>query len=147
MIRKIGDMWSIFKTTDNFIVTTNSYIRTDGAIVMGRGIAKQLRNKHPGIDKALAAGVDHLGYYGLSAVIGPDFQNIIAFQVKYHFAEDATLALITKSTNMLDAWSRRFSNRRYDMNFPGIGFGGLAYDDVLPIIESLPDNVRVWTFT
>ena len=147
MIRETGDMWSIFKTTDNFIVTTNSYIRTDGALVMGRGIAKQLRDRFPGIDKALAAGVKHLGYYGLSAAVGPDFQTIVALQVKYHFADKATLELITASTNTLNAWSRRFNDRRYDMNFPGIGYGGLAYDDVLPIVETLPNNVHVWTFT
>ncbi len=30
------------------------------------------------------------------------------------------------------------------LNFPGIGYGGLNRNEVLPIISILPDNVEIW---
>ncbi len=141
MIREYGDMWSIYGKTDCFIVTTNSYIRTDGALVMGRGIAKQLVDRVPGIAWRFAEQIEHLGKYGLVISHG-----LIAFQVKYRYDHDAELELITYSTSLLSIHASFAKNKRFDMNFPGIGNGRLNYDLVLPIIETLPDNVHVWTF-
>ena len=35
-----GDLWTAFAPTNLFLITTNSTIRKDGALVMGRGIAQ-----------------------------------------------------------------------------------------------------------
>ena len=146
MIRETGDMWSVYDTTDYFIVTTNSYLRSDEALVMGRGIARQLKDKLPKVPYTFGSLIDHLGTYALVFINRPNACTLGAFQVKHHFADDATLALITMSTKTLAAFATQFKDYRYDINFPGIGNGGLAYDDVLPIIQTLPDNVHVWTF-
>ena len=50
MIQKIGDMWSIFNITDYFIFTGNSYIKINGAVVMGRGLALDVKKRILGID-------------------------------------------------------------------------------------------------
>ena len=146
MIKKTGDMWSIFDLSDFFIVTTNSYIRRDGKIVMGRGIAKQLAERFPTIPHEFAKQTTHLGTYGLIIHLRDD-THLGAFQVKHHFADPATLSLIEYSTRHLTNLANRLPSNRFDINFPGIGNGRLKYDDVLPVIEQLPDNVHVWTFS
>jgi hypothetical protein len=136
-----GNMWSIYDETDYFIVTTNSYIRTDGAVVMGRGIAKQLAARVPKIPYILGDLIDHLTEYGVIMV-----RKHGAFQVKYHFKDPADLGLIHRAVFDLTQYAEAVPTKRFDMNFPGIGNGHLAYDDVLPLLQPLPDNVHVWTF-
>jgi len=140
-----GDMWSVFDETDFFLVTTNSYIRQDGALVMGRGIAKQLANRFPHMPYNFANQTTHLGTYGLIIHLRDD-THLGAFQVKHHYSDAATLSLIQYSTNHLYNLANRLPSKRFDMNFPGIGNGRLPYDEVLPIIETLPNNVHIWTY-
>ena len=126
MIRKLGNMWSIFDQTDVFIVTTNSYIRTDNAIVMGRGIAAQLKNRYPNVPYEFGHLIKHLGLYGLVTIptkIGLPLLG--AFQVKYHYADPATLELIQISTDKLETLALNNPTNRFDLNFPGIGNGKL----------------------
>ena len=40
-IFKHGDMWQALAHVDHFLVTTNSFLRRDGCLVMGRGMALQ----------------------------------------------------------------------------------------------------------
>lgn len=48
-----GDMWTAYEPADLFLITTNSTIRPDGALVMGRGIARQARDRFPGLAEVL----------------------------------------------------------------------------------------------
>lgn len=142
-----GDMRTVINQVDHFIVTTNSFIKTNGAVVMGRGLAKQVRDSFPGVDKALGqeivrvTGLKQGGKYGL--LLG---NPLSAFQVKYHFKDTADIELIEFSTDMLHREALVNPNKKYALNFPGIGNGKLSYDEVKPIIDELPDNVQVWTF-
>lgn len=141
---KIGNMWSCFDTTDHFLITTNAIVKADGCLVMGRGIAKQCRDKFANIDFAMGRAVQSASFaYGiiLGAKIG-------LFQVKYHWQDDAKIELIKMSADMLSVYARKNPNKRIDLNFPGIGNGKLAkqYDEVLETISVLPDNVNVWKY-
>lgn len=48
-----GDMWRAFDDADLFLITTNAVLKSNWALVMGRGIAKQARDRFPGIDLAI----------------------------------------------------------------------------------------------
>jgi hypothetical protein len=37
----VGDMWTAYQSADLFLITTNATITARGALVMGRGIARQ----------------------------------------------------------------------------------------------------------
>lgn len=132
-------MWG---DTDLFLFTSNPVVNKQGLAVMGRGIAKQLADAQPDVRQHFGrvlsaprpANVGVLGWY--------DWQMVGWFRVKDHFAQDAKTGIINASMLMLKALSPGFN--RIDMNFPGIGNGKLAREDVLPIIEQLPDNVHVW---
>ena len=150
MIYEYGDMFSIYDSTDLFVITTNSTIKSNGALVMGRGIAKQVRDKFKDVDKDIGAFIYEIcgseGLYGFRP--SPNFPQgkLGIFQVKYHYADKASLTLIHASTVMLRDWAKEHSDIRIDMNYPGIGYGGLSIITVEPFVQMLPDNVHVWRF-
>ena len=152
MILEHGNMWDVFGKTDLFIITTNSFIKANRSLVMGRGIALEARTKIPNIDfkfgNKIAETCGHLGKYGLIIVKQHDSQSqsVGAFQVKRHFQDKADGNLIAISTLMLKQLADKYTNYRFDINFPAIGFGKLKVGEVMPIISSLPDNVHVWQF-
>lgn len=140
-IYRQGNMWSVFDEVDHFVITTNSFIKNNGAVVMGAGIAKQVRDTYPGIDQVIGAAIQHMGTYNV--IIGG---KIGVFQVKYHFKDAADLALITASTAALASIATSNPAKIYALNFPGIGNGKLSYNSVKPVVDLLPDNVQIWTF-
>lgn len=141
-----GNMWNAFHDTDAFCITTNSYIRNDGELVMGRGIAKVAKQTFDDLPKAFGEKIDHLETYGLMPSNRNEIDKFVAFQVKTHFRNQADLDLIQKSAGGLLQMAEKYPNKRFDLNFPGIGNGGRNQSEVMPIIEDLPKNVHIWRF-
>lgn len=142
-----GNMWDVFGKTDLFLITTNPIINKSGGLVMGRGIAKQMKDSFPGSDVELARMVrafphNHIGNLYCEPVFGR--QQVGYFMVKTHWAEPASLPVIMRSTaELIEAATHR---KRIDLNFPGIGNGKLPRETVLPLMEYLPDNVHIWEY-
>ena len=148
MILLTGNMWDEFHDADYFIFTGNAFVKNNGALVMGRGIAKQVRDTFRGIDVRLGTAITAAKLQGASGnfygtIVG---KKIGVFQVKYHWSDKADLGLIAKSAEMLLEIANNHPSKTFHMNFPGIGNGHLKYEDVLPLLEFLPDNVFIWTF-
>jgi len=147
-------MWTAYDTADLFLITTNSTLRRDGTLVMGRGMARQARDRFPGLDAALGGQIRQVcgsgGQYGL--LISPRWQpgaaphKLGCFQVKRHWQRPADLTLIGHSVTALTWWARLHSDCHIHLNFPGIGNGGLARTAVLPLLTALPDNVTIWEY-
>ena len=149
MILEKGDMWSQWGKTDLWLFTGNSYINKKCELVMGRGLALEVKTKFPALPRYLGGYIKsmrggHLGVYGFIPwnLLGED--NIGVFQVKRHFRDNAELSLIGYSVITLKQHIERFRPDRVDLNCPGTGYGRLARRDVLPIISELPDCVHVW---
>ena len=147
---KTGDMWSVYDEAGLFLVTTNSTITRHGRLVMGRGIAKQARDRFPGLAAVLGQQIQlqcgSLGTYGL--LISPRWPTakLGAFQVKYHFGETADLALIQQSAAALHRWATAHPDVAIHLNMPGVGNGRLSRTAVLPYIQQLPHNVTIWEY-
>ncbi|MEW5985051.1 MAG: hypothetical protein AB1791_00290 [Chloroflexota bacterium] len=147
---QVGDMWSAYPMADLFLVTTNSTVRQDGALVMGRGIARQARDRFLGLDKALGQQIlktsGRLGEYSL--LISPRWPEarLGAFQVKTLCSQPADLEMIQRSVLALQRWCREHPEAHVCLNFPGIGNGRLAREKVLPIVYQLPDKVTIWEY-
>ena len=145
-----GDLWTAFAPTNLFLITTNSTIRKDGALIMGRGIAQQARDRFPGLDVVLGKQILSLcgqkGQYGL--LVSPRWpeSKLGAFQVKGHYSQPASLKLIHHSTTRLCEWCTAHPDAQVVLNFPGIGNGSLCREVVLPIIAQLPKQVTVWEY-
>lgn len=56
----------------------------------------------------------------------------------------SVLHMVYWSTLALEDWCKEHPDCRVDMPFPGIGAGGCSVDEIMPIIERLPDTVYVW---
>lgn len=149
MILEKGDMWSVFGKTTIFMITTNPIMKKDGSIVMGRGIAKQAKEKFPSIPfdfgeqrRKMFLNTYNVGYIGTY-----EDQDVWYFMVKDHWANKARLDIISNACAEIKTWvSFSEKGERIDLNFPGIGNGGLTREEVLPIIETLPNNVHVWEY-
>lgn len=147
MILERGNMWDVFGKTDLFLVTTNPIVRKDGAVVMGRGIALQMKTRFPEFPYAFAHDLqrrkDEAEFDPDTGVVGVFGGQLVGFfMVKTHWRDKADLDVIAKSANAL-RW-KAANYRRVDLNFPGTGNGKLNREDVLPIISMLPDNVFIW---
>ena len=139
-IFKIGEM---FRAPGFIIVTTNSFLTSEVKLVMGRGAAYDLKVIVPGIDlifgKMINETCGHLGRYGLIF-----HERYGAAQVKYRFNEKARLDLVRYTMRKLSEVAKRDEKTIYNINYPGIGNGGLKEHEVRPILQMLPINVHVW---
>lgn len=140
-----GNMWVFaYEKAAYFIFTGNSVIKNNGALVMGSGMAKQVRDRIPGIDLLLGKSITQrnkqLRVYGFV-----HNRKIGVFQTKIHYNEKSSDWIITQSTESLCTFARHHKDKKIHMNYPGIGLGGLTKEVVLPIIKQLPDNVYVWS--
>ena len=131
-------------------ITSNGVIRRDGALVMGRGAAKQAMERIPGIelecgDAITAWRVDtHKSDYGFLIVREPTENTVgfALFQVKHHWKDKASLSIISHS--VLDLKKQCYihgKETQFRINFPGIGNGKLPRSQVEPLLEALPNYV------
>lgn len=138
-----GDLFTF--SGEFLLVTTNSYVKKDGSLVMGRGAAYQAAQLWPDLPFVLGETIlEHFGNLSDYNVIIPKALPVGAFQVKYHWRDGANPQLIKESCDVLSTIARAMPSCKFALNFPGIGNGRLDRDEVLPIIESLPNNVYVY---
>ena len=143
-------MWLAYDEADLFLVTTNSTLQPGNILVMGQGIAKQARERFPGLNKALGQQIAQTcgrnGQYGL--LISPCWPQakIGAFQTKTDVRQPASLFLIQGSTTTLKQWAEAHPQAQIHLDFPGTGYGDLLREKVLPIVNQLPDNVTLWEY-
>src|SRR3990172_6453636 len=162
---KRGDMLSHWNEPHLFLITTNACINSYGGLVMGAGIARQVRDRFSGIDKALAEVIQSKGtafsqfehngrpyrayqppYYLLISPEWPQ-RRLGIFQVKNRFFAPAIPNFIEEATRMLSEWCQAHPDSTVYLNFPGIGNGGLDRNRVLPIVSELPDTVTIWEYS
>lgn len=148
----IGNMWDsyddIIQDDGRFLVTTNSYINKDGNLAMGKGIAGEAAQRFP--DLRAQAGhfvryrCGHLGEYGV--ILQPhNIMPVGLFQTKAHFKYPSMMELVENSARILAVYAENTRARRFHVNFPGIGYGGLPKGAVLSVLmDTLPSNVCIW---
>ena len=136
-----------WNTPDIYLFTGNSYITKNGKLVMGRGAALACRDLFTDCDKQFAFKILTSKYtpnYFVEFIeLAPD-KLLGAFQVKHNFADNADIELIKKSAKKLKHIATQKPHIKFHMNFPGIGYGGLPFNIVLPIVDKLPNNVILY---
>ena len=130
-----GNIWSF--SADAYVITTNGFVKKNGAAVMGRGIAAQAAKKFPWFPKLLGDSLlsqgNHVDCFEAYDKRPPVV--LITFPVKFAWWEKADLALIERSTKelvnvvMSNRWKQVLMPR------PGCGNGQLDWNIVKPIIE------------
>ena len=123
------NLWEV--DCDLRFVTTNSFIKKNGELVMGRGAALEAKQRYPNLPFIAGKYITHLDIYGVMVLPG---SGVHLFQVKYHWNECAMPGLIEHSFVKLHMFLEVYKGT-VALNFPGIGNGQLARADVLPIVE------------
>jgi hypothetical protein len=139
-----GELWVKPDYPGMIIVTTNSTLRRDGSLVMGRGAALEATQRIPGIALECGECIRFSGNeYGFLKVRYPMLGRIGfgIFQTKHFWGDPAELSIIQHAVNELGPYVQSHADWQFRMNFPGIGNGRLKFLDVLPLLQSLPDNV------
>jgi len=129
---------------DIYIFTANNTLKKNGALVMGAGAAKDCRDAYDGIDLKIGSKIKENVDYFLKLIDISSEQKIGVFQVKRHYSNNADINLIKKGAEILKELAEASPNNIFHMNFPGIGFGNLEYNDVLKVLKILPDNVLIY---
>jgi hypothetical protein len=124
------------------LFTGNAYVNVKGELVMGRGAALAVKTLYPEVARQFGQQME--GCYGIRWAVAKTGETIGVFQVKYGYKDKADLGLITNSARELHVLTFDSPDHEYHMNFPGIGWGGLLYEDVLPIMKRLSDQVVLY---
>ena len=149
MILRYGNMFDDIENVNLTLVTTCTVVKNNGALVMGAGAAKMMRDLFPGIDKEfgkILLDMFSYDYYGI--IVTDRFKpNLLGtFQVKQHYKDQADLFLIKYSIIKLFDLVLGSPYKKINLNFPGIGLGGLNRHVIIPQLQLLPDNVQVWEY-
>ena len=124
------------------IVTASSFLTSEGKLSMGRGLARDLKIKVPGIDKIFGSMVlkkcGHLGRYGLLV-----YERWGVFQVRCRFNDKADLELITYGIERVREFAED-TGYIINLEYPDIQDEELTQEEIGPIVDTLPGNVYVW---
>lgn len=140
MIEWTGDIWKgLARNVDAICITTNGVVKADGRLVMGAGMAKQARDRFPGIDAVAGKLVQHHGNH-VNVMHLELITSIVAFPTKHNWRDPSPIELVERSAAELvglantNGWSRVLLTR------PGCGRGGLKWNFVKPRLEFYMDN-------
>lgn len=128
------------------VVPTNGTIKEDGRLVMGAGVAKQVREKTSNLDFMWGQDVKRNGnvpiFSELSGLFGR-VHKMMSFPTKNDWRGKSDIELIKRSALFLNEKAKEHSSVAFVLPRPGCGNGGLKWDDVRPTLIDLPDNVFV----
>lgn len=152
-VLKKGQMFSCAGLEKHWVVvTTNCVVKKDGSLVMGAGAALDLCNYDPEAPKIFGSMISYHDFILANSPRGKikygckfyDEKRLGIFQTKYHYKDSSVIDLIEYSANVLKNFAISRHNDIFNLNYPGIGYGGLDKDDVHDVIRMLPENVHVW---
>ena|SRR3990167_2402305 len=133
-----ANVWTKFYDKDEWIcITTNSYIKTNGELTMGIGIARDAVNRFPGIAYGLGQVVKKCGNIPL---VNTKYR-LITLPTKNHWKDDADLLLIEESLKTLVQIVTKLGLQKIYLPRPGCGNGNLDWEaQVKPLCGQYLDH-------
>lgn len=145
-----GDMLADWKRAGLLLITANGTLDQQGALVMESGVARQARDRFPGLALALgrqiAAGSTDFTPYDRYQVCAPRYdllvspqwpaKNLGLFQVKGRFDMAISLSQVQESTTALMLWCAEHPGTEVWLNLPT--------GEARSIVRELPDRVVIW---
>jgi hypothetical protein len=134
MLETVGDIWE-YAATGIIVITTNGSVTRDGRAIFGRGVAQQAANIFPcladKLGRLLAEKGNHVFYLGYG---------IVTFPVEENPWSLPDLRIIARSAQELVSLADSFGWLQILVPRPGCGGGGLAWENVKPLLEPWFDN-------
>jgi hypothetical protein len=135
MREAVRDLWEMHQDGAVVAVTTNGLVGGDGLARLGRGCARQAGAKFPWfaarLGAAILSGGNHVFHVG---------ERIVSFPVEHDPLQVPDLRLIARSAAELSGLATREEWTLVALPRPGCGGGGLAWSEVLPLLEPLLDD-------
>lgn len=129
-------------SVDAICITTNGDVNSKNQAIMGRGCAKEAKDKCPNIENVLGTLLNH--YSNVVHILGKyrkDLPLVLSFPVKHRWSEKADLKLIKKSALELKLIADDHSWQKIIIPRPGCGAGGLDWcSQVKPVIKKILDD-------
>lgn len=137
------NIWDDVDELDYIGVTTNSTLKKTGDLVMGAGIAKEAKKRYPECPKFFGEIVKKRnaenGFYGMII-----YNKIFALQTKVHWRDKSPIEVVEKSLAMLSVAAGAAPHMKIGIPFPAINNGGRSVEDIMPLLQKLPDNITVY---
>jgi hypothetical protein len=134
-----GDLWIV--VCDARCITTNGTIT--GALhrgVMGRGVAKQAKDRYPGIEAILGQRLQQHGNHTQLLAEPADGVPLVALPVKRHWMDKADFELIKRSLEELVVLTEARGWQTVLLPRPGCGNGRQLWEDVEKICRPRLDD-------
>ena len=123
------------------IFTGNPIVKKNGAVVMGAGAAKVVRDAYKGIDVYFGKGMTTST---LLKFVYTDNGYMGWAKVKNHWQMPADLGVVASMVEVLTEVATKRPDMIFHMNYPAVGNGKLKREDVEPLLVGLPDNVCLY---
>ena len=127
-----------------YMFTANSTLNKQGKLVMGAGNAKAVRDMYKNIDYQFGKEIKDQEVFGVKFVQYYNLQWIGAFQTKIHWQNESPLHVVENSVKHLKYVAERRPSRTFHLPCPAISHGKRSLQEILPLLEGLPDNVIVY---
>ena len=137
---EIGNLWEV--KADFRGITTNGNVTKSGNAIMCKGVALQAKKKFVDIEKEL--GLIILAGGNRLHLLNP---NLFSFPTKYNWRDRSSLNLIRQSVAELKGLAERIPDRIFAIPLPGTENGGRKPHEIWPLLQDLPDNVKVVVLT
>ena len=133
----------LFDAPGIHIVTSSSFISSDGTLVMSMGAGLAMKVRHPEIPKIFGAFIreycGHLGKYGL---ILCGTKGIL--QTRRDLGGKMDPELIIYGMKILYSIAEGNPSITYHLNRPGVSLYNLSMSEIDRLVEGLPKNVWIW---
>lgn len=151
MIEATVDLWA--EEADARCITTNGIVN-NGSLVMGGGTALQAKERYPLFPEIAGDFVIRWGnrvhHLWVPRADRSGDDHFFTFPTKNHYRDPSDMELIEASARELMQYlDKHISCQRYKkvlLPRPGVGLGGLKWEDVKPVIEPILDD-RVWVIS
>ncbi|MBC7961968.1 MAG: ADP-ribose-binding protein [Steroidobacteraceae bacterium] len=128
MLEVVGDIWG-YAETAVIVVTSNGSLTREGRAVLGRGVARQAAVRFSGLADKLGRLLAEQGSHVFDLGCG-----VVSFPVEETAWSLPDLRIIARSAEELRILVDQSGWRRIVVPRPGCGGGGLAWNDVRPLL-------------
>jgi hypothetical protein len=129
MFEAVGDIWN-YADSAVIVITTNGSLTRDGRAIFGRGVARQAAGKYPDLARKLGSLLKNEGNQVFDLGNG-----IVSFPVEETPWSLPDLRIISRSAQELRQLADYSGWRKVIVPRPGCGGGGLAWEDVRPLLS------------
>jgi len=134
MLEVAGDIWE-HTGRGIIVITTSGSLTRDGKAVAGRGVALQATSRYPWLADKLGSLLREQGNHVFDLGCG-----IVSYPVEETAWSPPDLRLINRSAKELRLLADAGGWQHIVVPRPGCGGGGLAWQEVRPLLEPWFDN-------